>query len=149
MATKFNLPQTGVMINKFIRYQELFILTDKTLGENEEMNQLQQDLIDYMITPNDFNNKVDADDYIKSNTFKETTGTSSAYIITLDTPITTLVKGQGWNIQPHINSTGSPTLKVSDTAAIAIIKPNGSPAKLLKNAIYTVRYNGVNFYITG
>ena len=59
MATKFNLPQTGVMIGKFLRYQELFVLIDKTTGENTEMNQLQQDLIDYMITPNDFNNKVD------------------------------------------------------------------------------------------
>jgi hypothetical protein len=59
VAIKYNLPETVEMRNKLLRYQELFLITDKTTGEQAEYNQLINDLESYQIRAEDFNNKVD------------------------------------------------------------------------------------------
>lgn len=149
MATKYEFPRTETMINKLKEFQRLSFLADQTIEEQAEMNQLQQELVTYMITPTDFNTKVDRDDYIKVPEYKSTSGTSTAYTITLTPAIDTLTEGDGFVIKPHVNSGLNPKLKVSNAASIAIVKPNGNAAKLYKDAIYSVRYNGVNFQLLG
>lgn len=62
MATKYNLPQTQTMVTKLKRYQALFVIIDKTVEEIAELNQLQLDLVDYMITATDFNSKAEQSD---------------------------------------------------------------------------------------
>lgn len=59
MATKYDLPQTSDYINKYLRYQELYLKANKTQAEIDEMNSLFNDLSAYLITASDFNNKVE------------------------------------------------------------------------------------------
>lgn len=61
MVTKYNLPETNEMITKLLRFQALFINTERTEGEQTEYNQLLEDLEPYQVRADDFNNKLDKD----------------------------------------------------------------------------------------
>lgn len=88
-------------------------------------------------------------DYIKHPGYGVTGGTSTAYTLTLNPAVANLVDGVGVAIKAHVASGANPTLDVNSKGAKPIKRPNGSAAVLVKDAIYTLRYDGVNFILQG
>jgi hypothetical protein len=56
---KYDLPQTQTYIDKYIRYQELYLRANKTSAEIAELQQLDNDLKDFMLKASEFNGKAD------------------------------------------------------------------------------------------
>lgn len=52
---KSDLPQTQTYIDKYIRYQELYLRANKTASEVSEFNALENDLVTYLLRAIDFN----------------------------------------------------------------------------------------------
>ncbi len=87
--------------------------------------------------------------YIKHPAVGITEGSSTAYTFNPNPPLIELVSGVGAIVTAHVASGTNPTLNISGKGAKPILKPNGSPAKIVKNGVYHVRYNGTNFMLLG
>lgn len=88
-------------------------------------------------------------DYVKHPGYGTTAGTATAYTLTLNPPLTELAAGVGAVIKVHVASGANPTLNINGKGAKAIKKPNGNTAKLDKDGVYTVRYDGSAFILQG
>lgn len=64
---KYDLPQTQEYINKYMRYQELYIRGNKTSSEVAELIQLDNDLTDYKFKASDYNELIKYIDDHKSD----------------------------------------------------------------------------------
>lgn len=96
------------------------------------------------------NGKIDevTKDYVRQPGYAVTTGTSTAYVVTLNPAPATLSDGFGIIIVPHIVSGTNPTLNVNGLGALALKKPDGSAygtGDLKANIPYTFRKVGTDF----
>lgn len=96
---------------------------------NQELDNLTSHLADYVAQP------------ANAGT---TEGTSTAYTIITEPEPTALIDKIGAVFTVHVDSGNNPTLQWGDLEAKPILKPNGNPAILKANGLYTVRYNAVN-----
>ena len=81
-----------------------------------------------------------------------TTGTGTAYGLTLSPAPTALTAGFMVRIKPHTNNTGAATLNVNGLGAVSLKKADGSEFSadsLLATGIYTFVYDGTAFISQG
>ncbi|WP_339182896.1 WD40 repeat domain-containing protein [Paenibacillus sp. FSL R5-0701] len=86
--------------------------------------------------------------YIRQPGYAATSGTSSAYAVTLDPVPTTLPDGFGITIVPHITNAAGPTLNINDLGATPLKKQDGTAyaaGDLKANTPYTFRKVGLDF----
>lgn len=89
-------------------------------------------------------------DYVRQPGFAVTAGTGTAYTLSFNPPLPSLVEGVGAVIKPHVDSGDNPTLNIDDKGTYPIITLDGKAAKLSKDMVYTVRFDGVgNFILQG
>ena len=91
-------------------------------------------------------------DYISHTGFAVATGSSMAYVITLNPGPTELKKGMSFKFQAPADSWENATLKVNATPAGQIIGKNGANIKmgaLKKDMIYEVTWSGSAFILQG
>jgi hypothetical protein len=87
-------------------------------------------------------------DYIRQPGYGDTTGTSTAYVLTLSPALTSYVAGVGVAVKIHVNSGSNPTLNVNGLGAITLKKQSGesyAADELVAGRIYTFRYDGTSF----
>ncbi|XRD24046.1 hypothetical protein AABM34_16790 [Lysinibacillus fusiformis] len=80
------------------------------------------------------------------------TGTANAKIVTLDNPPPTYFDGMAIAFKNKVENTGSVTINVNGLGVKTIKKGNGrtlSNGNLKANIPYTIRYNGVDFFLSG
>ena len=65
-------------------------------------------------------------DYIRQPGYAVTSGTSTAYIVTLNPAPTAYVDGMTITIKPHATSGYAPTLNVNNLGALTIVKQDGT-----------------------
>jgi hypothetical protein len=81
-----------------------------------------------------------------------TTGTGTAYTLTLNPAPTALVSGMRVTIKVHTANTGAATLNVNGLGAKSIKKANGNDVaagNLKASGVYTLVYDGTNFILQG
>ncbi|CAM4408300.1 WD40 repeat domain-containing protein [Paenibacillus xylanexedens] len=86
--------------------------------------------------------------YIRQPGYAATSGTSSAYVVTLDPVPTTLPDGFGITIVPHITNAAGPTLNINGLGATPLKKQDGTAyaaGDLLIGKPYTFRKVGTDF----
>ncbi|PFW61559.1 hypothetical protein [Bacillus sp. AFS075034] len=89
------------------------------------------------------------EDYVQHPAYAVASGTN-AYAVTLDPAPTALVAGMGIVLKINSDATGNCTLNVNNLGAKSIVRPDGTPVNNFKaGAIYTLRFNGVNFIPQG
>lgn len=83
-------------------------------------------------------------------TFAVTAGTATTYTATYSvTPV--LNPGLRLSFKAHVASSvgGTPTLNPNGLGAKSLVTPDGNPAKLALNGVYTVVYDGASFILQG
>lgn len=90
-----------------------------------------------------------ANDYIRQPGYGATSGTSTAYILTLSPALPALIAGVCVAIKAHTASGANPTLNVNGLGAKSIKKPSGSAAVMASGGVYTLRYDGTAFILQG
>jgi 6-phosphogluconolactonase (cycloisomerase 2 family) len=88
-------------------------------------------------------------DYVRQPAYARTSGTSTAYTVTLDPAPEAIVEGFGITIRPHIDCGANPTLNINNLGAIALKKNDGTAfaaGELVANSIYTFRRVGMDFF---
>lgn len=91
-------------------------------------------------------------DYTKDTPYVVTTGTPTLYEVTLDHSVTELVEGMSLAVKMHETNAGFSKLKVNGLEEKYIIMNTGGLAPkdtLMKDMVYTLRYNGSYFIIQG
>lgn len=87
-------------------------------------------------------------DYVRQPGFAVTSGTSTAYTVTLDPAPTDLDEGFGITIVPHVDCGEEPTLEVNGLGPVALKDQKGaaySEGKLVAGKPYTFRLVGTDF----
>ncbi|WP_427050366.1 tail fiber protein [Paenibacillus sp. TC-CSREp1] len=87
-------------------------------------------------------------DYVRQPGYAVTTGTATAYVVTLSPAPSSLPDGFGITIVPHVVSEAAPTLNVNGIGAVALKKQDGSAfaaGDLKANTPYTFRKVGSDF----
>ena len=87
-------------------------------------------------------------DYVRQPAYAVTSGTSTAYTVTLDPAPATIPEGFAITIVPHVDCGASPTLNINGKGAIALRNNEGEPlvaGDLLAGVPYNFRRVGVNF----
>ncbi|MNO28120.1 hypothetical protein D3C76_180070 [compost metagenome] len=87
-------------------------------------------------------------DYIRQPAFATTSGTSTAYTVTLDPAPTSLIEGFGITIVPHVDCGASPTLNINGLGAVALKDQKGiaiTAGKMVAGKPYTFRLVGTDF----
>jgi len=86
-------------------------------------------------------------DYSYHIPYSTTVGTGNTFLINWP-PITTLQEGMAVSFKADRNVTVTPKLNWSASGEKEIKKVSGSP-KFFTGGIYTVRYDGYTYYLTG
>ncbi|WP_427050354.1 tail fiber protein [Paenibacillus sp. TC-CSREp1] len=89
-----------------------------------------------------------ASDYIRQPGFANTTGTGSAYMVTLNPAPAEIDNGFGITIVPHITNGARPTLNINGLGAVPIKMQDGTPysaGDLIAGKPYTFRRVGSDF----
>lgn len=87
-------------------------------------------------------------DLVSHGIYGVATGTNA--LVMTDSKVTSYVDGMLVAFKNTTASTGATTLNINNLGAKAIVKANGTAVNNLKaNAIYQLRYNGVNFILLG
>lgn len=87
-------------------------------------------------------------DLVSHGIYGVATGTNA--LVMTDSKVTSYVDGMLVAFKNTTSSTGATTLNINSLGAKAIVKANGTAVNNLKaNAIYQLRYNGVNFILQG
>ncbi|WP_339321369.1 tail fiber protein [Paenibacillus sp. FSL W8-0194] len=84
-------------------------------------------------------------DYVRQPGYAATTGTPTAYKVTLDPAPTSLREGFGITIVPHVDSGANPTISINGLEATPLKKQDGSPAELKAGKPYSFRKVGMDF----
>ena len=84
-------------------------------------------------------------DYVRQPAFAATTGTSTAYTVTLNPVPISIVDGFGITIVPHIDSGATPTLNINGLGAIALKTQSGEAMTMLANTPYSFKKVGTDF----
>lgn len=87
-------------------------------------------------------------DYVRQPAFASTSGTSTAYIVTLDPAPTSISVGFGITIVPHVDCGASPTLNINGFGAKVLKDQKGvafTAGKLTAGKPYTFRLVGTDF----
>jgi len=82
--------------------------------------------------------------------YATTTGSSNAYVLTIDPAITSYVTGQRFVINASFGNTGAATLDVSSVGAKSLVKDGSSAlvsGDIVTGTIYEVTYDGTNFQV--
>lgn len=91
-----------------------------------------------------FAGKLDKTDYVRTGGYAVTTGTPTAYAITLNPAPIAYVDGMGVTIKPLLTNTGASTLNVNGLGAKPIKNSDGtelSAGDLVSYGMYSLRYN--------
>jgi hypothetical protein len=102
------------------------------------------------ITNNKLPAKVDKSDYVANNAFATTSGTSTAYTVTLSPAPTAYTDGQNITIVPHVDCGATPTLNINGLGALTIVKQDGTAlvaGDLKVGKPYGLVRVGSNFFI--
>lgn len=97
-----------------------------------------------------WNNKVDSTNYQRSGGYAVTTGTSTAYTITLNPAPTAYTDGMQIIIKPHTDCGATPTLNVNGLGASTIVKQDGTAiasGDIKANKPLSLVRVGSNFFI--
>lgn len=84
--------------------------------------------------------------------YKATGGSANTYTAALSPAISSYAEGFAIAVKIHATNTGASTLNVNSRGAKTIKKTDGSDVEagdLLKDSVYTLRYNGTNFILQG
>lgn len=95
-------------------------------------------------------NKTNKNDYVANNAFAVTTGTSTAYTVTLDPAPEAYSDGMQITIVPHIDCGIAPTLNINGLGALTILQQDGSSiptAGIKANSPLSLVRVGSNFFI--
>ena len=83
--------------------------------------------------------------------YASSTNSSNAYSVSIPA-ITRYVEGIAIAVKINAQNTGASTININGMGAKSIVKSNGlvlSSGNLKANSVYTLRYNGVNFFLQG
>lgn len=109
----------------------------------DNMNQIEDGLEEVSIAVGDGVN-----DYIRQPAFAGTSGTSTAYTVTLDPAPNILLDGFGITIVPHVTNGTNATLNINGLGGYPLKKQNGlnyTPGRLIAGKPYTFRKVGSDF----
>ncbi len=98
----------------------------------------------------DFNEHIS--DYIRQPGYGVTAGSANSYTLTLNPSLPSYVAGVCVSVKIHVTNTGAATLNINGKGAKSIRDSKGNvltAGKLLKDIIYTMRYDGTNFILQG
>ncbi|UPK45774.1 phage tail protein [Paenibacillus pabuli] len=123
-------------------------LTDKGIVQlSNKVNGTSQNLAATEKAVNDTRLSI-VNDYIRQPGYAVTTGTATAYVVTLDPVPASLPAGFGITIVPHVASGAAPTLNVNGLGAIPLKKQDGTAyaaGDLLAGKPYSFRRVGSDF----
>jgi N-acetylneuraminic acid mutarotase len=103
-----------------------------------------------LATKADLEKKVDKIDYVRAGGYAVTTGTSTAYTITLNPAPVAYVDGMQITILPHVDCGANPTLKVNGLGASTILNQDGTTINagdMKANIPYSFVRVGSSFFI--
>ena len=99
-----------------------------------------------VVTPDKLANGIQNSTYA----YAETTGSGSAYILTLTPAITSLAEGQKFMAKANHTNTGASTMDISGLGTVAIQKPTGGAlvaGNIQADDIYVFHYDGTDLQI--
>ncbi|WP_308531496.1 phage tail protein [uncultured Paenibacillus sp.] len=92
--------------------------------------------------------KANVTDYVRQPAYATTSGTATAYTVTLTPAPTTLLEGFGITIVPHVDCEASPSLKIGSLTPVPLKDQKGNAyaaGKLLAGKPYAFRLVGSDF----
>lgn len=117
-------------------------------GDAQLLSVLNLAMKDYYLTADDWNNLENKILYNGIVYLGTTTGSSNAYVAT-NSDITSLFNGLAVSFKANFTSTGACTLNINSLGAKTILTSKSANAPITSGGIYTVRYDGTNFFLQG